>query len=399
MNLYSQSLVHPCSCLNVRAEQSRGGGHLKQFGSNPSLWLGSAMAALRATFSFAWGLGINLFFPIIIAGCFFFSAVVFGQNKAEAAANCTGRFVNPISDICWDCAFPLTIGSAKLISGAGGAVQDTSNPSSPICICPIPVPPYQRIGLTVGFWEPARLMDLSRKPGCFSNLGGLDIPLGNVAFGATGYGDSGASVTNLHAHYYQYPVWSLLEALIDTVCLDPGSGFDIAWVSELDPLWLNDELTFLIQPESALFTSLPAHAACAADCVFSTLGLPLTELFWCAGCQGSMYPMTGNVTAHVGGVQAALLTAERLLYRLHRQLVAWGTIGNGALCMRYPMPIMNKRQYRLQLTQPIAMTTPALACNPPGRTSTHYEWRGGEFPVAGENWGFLVWRKRNCCLL
>ena len=51
-----------------------------------------------------------------------------------------------------------------------------------------------------------------------------------------------------------------------------------------------------------------------------------------------MYPLTGNVAAHVGGVQASLLAAQRLLYRLHRAGLAWGTFGSGALCGRYPMP-------------------------------------------------------------
>ena len=57
-----------------------------------------------------------------------------------------------------------------------------------------------------------------------------------------------------------------------------------------------------------------------------------------------MYPLTGNVTAHVGGVQASLLTGQRLLYRLHRAGLAWGTSGTGALCARFPMPVMKKSQ-------------------------------------------------------
>ena len=337
------------------------------------------------------GLANNKLLPLVLL-LFTLIGTMMTASSAKAAANCTGDFVNPISDICWDCTFPITIGSIPIIPGASGT-QDTSNPGTPICYCG-----KYSVGLTVGFWEPVRLMDMSRKPGCFSNLGGLDINLGNVQFGATGYGDGTAEKTSLHAHYYTYPVWTLLEALLDTACTDNSAGFDIAWVSELDPLWLDDESTAILHPESALFGSVLAHAVCAADCVTSTLGLPLTELFWCSGCQGVMYPMTGNVTAHVGGVQASLLAGERLLYKLHRQLIAWGTSGPGALCGRYPMPIMNKRQYRFQLTQPVAMTSPRLACNPPGRTSTHYEWLGGEFPIYGENWGFLLWRKRNCCM-
>ena len=27
-----------------------------------------------------------------------------------SAQSCTGRFVNPISDVCWECLFPISIG-------------------------------------------------------------------------------------------------------------------------------------------------------------------------------------------------------------------------------------------------------------------------------------------------
>ena len=332
-----------------------------------------------------------LMVSLLAASILMFVLATFAR-PASAQDTCTGRFLNPITDICWECTFPITLGGATI---AGGPT-DTKNPSSPICFCGVPIP---RVGIAVGFWEPVRLFDASRRPGCFSNLGGLEINLGKQPFGATSHTSGSSGKTTMHAHYYHYPVWSLLEALIDTVCLDPGNIFDIAWITELDPTWLDDELTALFHPESAFFGNILAQAACAADCVAATLGLPLDELFWCAGCQGGMYPMTGNVTAHVGGVQAALLTSQKLLYKLHRLIIAWGTYGQGALCQRFPMPIMAKRQYRFQLTQPTAITTAALACNPPGRTTVHYEWKGGEIPRAGENFGFLLWRKRNCCLL
>ena len=326
---------------------------------------------------------------VIILAVWLAAPALTTQARAQA---CTGRFVNPITDICWDCVFPITIGSMQIV---GLNVPDTPNPGSPICWCGTPIP---RIGITVGFWEPLRLVDVSRAPGCFSNLGGIEINPGSVKRGATGAAEGNAGLTRMHAHYYHYPVWTLLEALIDVVCLDPGNVFDIAWVSELDPLWMDDRLTFLIHPEAALFGSLPAQAACAADCAAATAGLPLTETFWCAGCQGGMYPMTGNIPNHVGGVQASLLVMERLLFKLHRELVAWGSYGEGALCARFPMPVMDKRQYRFQMTQPVAMTVPKLGCNPAGRTSVHYEGLGGEWPGGGENWGWLVWRKRSAAV-
>ena len=79
-----------------------------------------------------------------------------------------------------------------------------------------------------------------------------------------------------------------------------------------------------------------------------------------------MYPLTGNVAAHVGGVQASLLASQRLLYRLHRAGLAWGTVGSGALCGRYPMPVMQKSQYRWQMTQPVPAVDPFTGCNPTG---------------------------------
>ena len=313
---------------------------------------------------------------------------------AAHAQACTGRFVNPLADVCWECLFPISIGAARIGSATGA--PDTPNPSSPLCACGTPFP---RIGLSVGLWEPARLIDVSRAPYCFSNLGGLTVDPGlGAARGRTGSsGGDGSSGSVWHVHYYTYPLLSWIGALLDIGCLESG-GLDIAWVSELDPAWNDEELAFLLNPESVLFADLPAQAACAADCTAATAGLPRDELFWCAGCQGSMYPLTGTVAAHVGGVQASLLAAQRMVFRLHRAGLAWGTSGSAALCNPYPMPIMQKSQYRWQMSQPVPATSPALGCNPTGRSSVLWESLR-ELPVSGENFGYLLWRKANCCLL
>ncbi|MBE0624212.1 MAG: TraU family protein, partial [Burkholderiales bacterium] len=83
-----------------------------------------------------------------------------------AGPTCHGRFMNPITDICWSCVFPLTIGAASLLSG--GQV-DIGNPSTPICYCNNP----PRIGVSIGFWEPVRLVDVTRTPFCMVGLGGI----------------------------------------------------------------------------------------------------------------------------------------------------------------------------------------------------------------------------------
>jgi hypothetical protein len=40
---------------------------------------------------------------------------------------------------------------------------------------------------------------------------------------------------------------------------------DIAYLSEVDPLWNDSTLSMLINPEAALFGNLIAQGACAAD--------------------------------------------------------------------------------------------------------------------------------------
>ena len=165
---------------------------------------------------------------------------------------CTGRFVNPLTDVCWECLFPISIGALDIGSAAGA--PDTPNPSSPLCYCGTPIP---RVGLSVGLWEPARLIDVSRVPYCFSNLGGLSIDPGvGAGRGKTGSsGGDGSSSSVWHVHYYVYPLLSWIGALLDLGCMETG-GLDIAWVSELDPTWNDEELAFLLNPEAVLFTGL-----------------------------------------------------------------------------------------------------------------------------------------------
>src|SRR3546814_17824797 len=98
----------------------------------------------------------------------------------------------------------------------------------------------------------------------------------------------------------------------------------------------------------------------------STGKLPLDPLFWCAGCLGPMYPMNGNISGHIGHVQSSRLALSRFAFKLHRQGIAWGTMGKKGLCGKYIMPIMKKQQYRFQATVPSPMVKARWACPPIG---------------------------------
>src|SRR3546814_6864207 len=83
-----------------------------------------------------------------------------------------------------------------------------------------------------------------------------------------------------------------------------------------------------------------------------------------------MYPMNGNVSASIGHVQASRLVLSRFADKLHRELVAWGTMGGKGLCGKYLMPVMRKQQYRFQATNPNPATKGRYACQPIGASTT-----------------------------
>jgi conjugal transfer pilus assembly protein TraU len=189
-----------------------------------------------------------------------------------------------------------------------------------------------------------------------------------------------------------------LEVVADFPCLERGS-FDLAYLTEVDPLWNDDELTLILNPDAVLFANPVAIAACAADCVAASLGFGIREMFWCAGCQGGIYPLDGHVPYHLGGVRTAELMAQRLTAKLHRELVSWGWHGRAGLCGPYFLPVMDKTAYKTQLTYPIPATEKdgGRCCQPFGRTTVIWG-AGKEYPVMGEDFAFMLFRKRNCCV-
>lgn len=325
--------------------------------------------------------------PIVVAGLV---ALVLSV-AAEAGPTCHGRFPNPVTDICWRCIFPLTIGNIPILTN--GQI-DTDNPSSPVCFCP----DAPKVGVTIGFWEPVRMVDVTRTPFCLVGLGGIGVDPGFVApRGAQVMHDSQTRTSFYQVHWYTNPILFWLEVLLDFPCLEQG-GLDLAYLTEVDPLWNDDELSAILHPEALLFANPVAKAACAADCVAASAGFPIPGLFWCAGCQGSIYPMTGHATTHIGGVQASVLLTQRMAAKMHRQLLTFDSAGPLGMCGYYPQPVMDKTHYKTQMVYPVPDTLPGAGqcCHPFGRTTML--WGAGKsFPVSGEDFAYQIFRKRNCC--
>ncbi len=62
-------------------------------------------------------------------------------------------FINPLTDVCWECLFPITVSGVNVFPGE----QDLSKHSTRVCTCP-GVPPKAGIPLT--YWEPLRMVDV-----------------------------------------------------------------------------------------------------------------------------------------------------------------------------------------------------------------------------------------------
>lgn len=317
-------------------------------------------------------------------------AVLFLPGRASAsAAACDGHFVNPITDICWECLFPITIGSIPV---APGNVADTENPASPIQICPMGV--LYRIGLATGFWEPMAITDVTRSPFCLVNMGGIKLDIGKFGLGVGEQENNDVPNVFYHVHWYKYPLIAWLNIITSVGCLQ-GGDMDIGYLTELDPMWNDDQLSLIINPEAALFGNVNVQGACAADAAASLVN-PVDALFWCAGSHGSLYPFTGTVTNEYSPAQSSVLLSERMAFKLHREGLVMESVGTDtAVCFEYPSPLLPKSRWRYQMVNTL---TDPLACHPFGQSTL--TWQTGHLtPSDKKNYGYLMWRKRNCVFL
>ena len=326
--------------------------------------------------------------------------VVFGLLFIkEASSSCEGEWLNPITDICWSCLFPITLGDLEVMDSD---FKDADNPKNPLCLCnrgPIPTP-----GIVTGFWEPVRVIEVTRTPYCMVSLGGAEFFKGDPREGGFKKGASGTHAF-YHVHYYVYPLLAVLNLIGDFACMSSGS-LDVAYVSELDPSHDNSSLSNFMHPETFLLANPIAELACTGDCISTTVRKKPTDfLFWCSGCQGGVYPFGGAVSHHTGGVATSSLMAQRQISKLHRLGLSKKTmtdvniVNSPTLCYGgVYAPFIPKSQYRLQMTYPRANTSGSYSCNPLGMSDVMFS-SFREYPIKGEDFVYMLWRKTNCCLL
>jgi len=328
---------------------------------------------------------------------FAFLIVVFLFTKAEAV--CKGMPLNPITDICWHCVFPIKIGGVTVVPGADAENMPdvtTAGAQGPLCTCPFPPPIFVRVGIPISYWEPSHLIETVKEPFCFPTLGtGLS---GMFGYGLGSNKDQGsdpkrpATETTAQYHWFVFLPMKLFEIIKSVACFEANlqDFFGLGYISEIDPLWNNELLAFILNPEALLFGNIVAQLACIPDSISANLGLPLDPLFWCAGSWGSTYPLAGK-TDNPDYVEANAHLAAKATYKMARQLM----IADAAVwvCAPVPTPIWFKSHWRYQIAKPIR----DVLCHPVGRSGVTWTW-GKNPPFIGDNFLWVLFRKNACCM-
>jgi len=353
------------------------------------------------------------------------------QANGIGQALCTDAnvFSKIMDQMCWSCMLPFRL------SGIGGNAPDGAASSQALCLCKDENGVFKPPGVPLGYWSPRRLIETVKLPWCSPSLGGLRLQDTVVGYGARGEGvDSGIGSANgenafYQYHYFSYPIMQMLSLFVVPECQrDQYVDFDILYLSEVDPTWNNPLLAFILNPEAALFANPLAQIMCTVDCGLITSGIAKEQNYFCAGCDGTLYPFTGQVSGGGQPARNTSLIAQRVLASLHRKGLSKRTMGNDALCEPQYAPMVPKSMYKLSAIHPLpeadgntTVTVPKRdsngdeildangqpetqsvntgCCHPLG--DMVYKWRGvtGEtVPGVGEDYVYLQFQYVDCCL-
>lgn len=310
--------------------------------------------------------------------------------------SCQGSFPNIVTDVCWDCMFPMKFGGGIIDFGVSGDDYDSGASATPVCFC--------IDGLTTGspasFWEPKYMLDVTNKPGCMPLLGGADYdpPYNESEYGGVTGGYQQIKGTSrqafMHANLYINPIMSALGILREDPCLDDRS-FDTPYISWADPSWGDEVLSMILTPYAYPFASVLEVASEMPDAIAATVGFPLESLFWVAGAWGPMYPLVGTVGTYKSPEQVSHLILARVFAKLHAAGTMASTAGDDALkscgAMGFPQMIMDKRQYKTNRVFPF----PDNLCTPIGRPLQFQEI--GAARPQDKDYGYFVFQKKDCC--
>ncbi|WP_196762473.1 TraU family protein, partial [Stutzerimonas frequens] len=97
-------------------------------------------------------------------------------SAADAMCEDSGIFGPKLfTDICWACLFPIKVSGVQITPGTAPAKAS----KQVFCVCQEGTSGIYKPGIITAMWEPARIVENVRKPGCSPTLGGVTLPLGS----------------------------------------------------------------------------------------------------------------------------------------------------------------------------------------------------------------------------
>lgn len=324
--------------------------------------------------------------------------------QVSYAEICKSKPMDPITNVRWNCVLPVVLASVPIGSSGhplADAVDRSIGSRSPICVCKDPIP---RVGLTISYREPFRVIETVTTPYCFPMLGvGLSPSIWAKGTSKTANGNSASNnqkddLVKVYTHFWISPFFIMLNIATDIVCLSYDGSYTslaLAFFSEVDPTKNSDVLAVMLHPETTLFANPFAQLACIADSVTLLGEYSIPFLYWCMG-DGSVYPVNNFITKGQDDIRAMQLSAGRLVFFMHRNFQLFGSYGNQGLCGFYPQPIWNKNQYRIQNAIPV----PDWHCRRFGQTGLLWSYLKTPPGVPmSSDLAWVLWRVVNCCFL
>lgn len=317
---------------------------------------------------------------------------------SDASCPNSNYFSGLIDKFCWSCTLPFNL------MGFTEDPPDGANDDS-VCMCQdeLGVP---ELGFSVGYWAPEQIIEVTTTPWCSPTLGGTMIQDDLTSMGTTGGGRNASSSTmaTYHYNYFSNPVFKMLSMFMIPECdKDPGIvDLDLAYMSMLDITWYSDLLAMVFNADAVAFANPVTQAICMKDCaVIAKTGDPSDQNWFCAGCEGNMYPFTGNILTDNNAIRSSSLVVTRALASMHRRGLARTTYGKGAMCENVYSPMIPKPMYKVSMAwpKPEVDGNNGDCCHPIGEF--WQKWGQGRKSAGGgkdNNFVYNIFRYNDCCV-
>lgn len=250
---------------------------------------------------------------------------------------------------------------------------------------------FKRTGTLYEYWDPARIIETVKDPGCMMAEGESDMELGDMLSHGTTHSntaiDGDMAFQQVHITMPDFIQESLMEN--DMRCWHTSMGLPTDYLSEDDAAWNNEVVAALDYPLTDFAADFERILACVADSVTSQFGYPIDPFFWCMGSWGNTFPVNGH-----SGTNEYLTTQANVAGRAIYVGGRTGRILDTAsyYCYNFPMLVWIKSYFNLQPVRP----TVRNRMIPIGQSPILWE-SGLNASTCMDNFAWVLWRKRSCC--